>query len=110
MSKNKFLIDKYDKLMVDIKMYMCEISKFKISDLKPQKMTILWTLKHVSAISKHPVYILGDSSLTLLSESSNLPSFRIGFASVSLDNKIFLTGTFSLSYISDPIQKGLCPK
>ena len=43
MSKNKFLIDKYDKLMVDIKMYMCEISKFKISDLKPKKMTILWT-------------------------------------------------------------------
>ena len=36
-------------------MYMSEISKFKISDLKPQKMTILWTLKHVSAISKHPV-------------------------------------------------------
>ena len=56
------------------------------------------------------IYILGDSSWTLLSESSNLPSFRIGFASVSLDNKIFLTGTFSLSYISDPIQKGLCPK
>ena len=43
--------------MVDIKMYMSEISKFKISDLKPQKMTILWTLKHVSAISKHPVFI-----------------------------------------------------
>ena len=58
MSKNKFLIDKYDKLMVDIKMYMCEISKFKISDLKPQKMTTLWTLKHVSAISKHPVYAI----------------------------------------------------
>ena len=55
MSKNKFLIDKYDKLMVDIKMYMCEISKIQISNLKPQKMTILWTLKHVSAISKHPV-------------------------------------------------------
>ena len=36
-------------------MYMSEISKFKISNLKPQKMTILWTLKHVSAISKHPV-------------------------------------------------------
>ena len=36
-------------------MYMSEISKFKISDLKPQKMTILWTLKHVSAISNHPV-------------------------------------------------------
>ena len=57
MSKNKFLIDKYDNLRVDIKMYMSEISKFKISDLKPQKMTILWTLKHVSAISKHPVLI-----------------------------------------------------
>ena len=39
-------------------MYMSEISKFKISDLKPQKMTILWTLKHVSAISKHPVFRL----------------------------------------------------
>ena len=37
-------------------MYMSEISKFKISDLKPQKMTILWTLKYVSAISKHPVF------------------------------------------------------
>ena len=35
MSKNKFLIDKYDNLRVDIKMYMSEISKFKISDLKP---------------------------------------------------------------------------
>ena len=57
MSKNKFLIDKYDNLRVDIKMYMSEISKFKISDLKPQKMTILWTLKHVSAISKHPVQL-----------------------------------------------------
>ena len=58
MSKNKFLIDKYDKLMVDIKMYMCEISKFKISDLKAQKMIILWTMKHVSAIRKHPVSCL----------------------------------------------------
>ena len=55
MSKNKFLIEKYGNLRLDIKMYMSEISKFKISDLKPQKMTILWTLKHVSAISKHPV-------------------------------------------------------
>ena len=59
MSKNEFLIEKYENLKIDIKMYMCEISKFKISDLKPQKMTILWTLKHVSAISKHPV--LGHS-------------------------------------------------
>jgi len=41
--------------MVDIKMYMSEISKFKISDLKAQKMIILWTMKHVSAIRKHPV-------------------------------------------------------
>ena len=57
MSKNKFFIDKYDNLRVDIKMYMSEISKSKISDLKPKKMTILWTLKHVSAISKHPVHV-----------------------------------------------------
>ena len=64
MSKNKFLIDKYDNLRVDIKMYMSEISKFKISDLKPQKMTILWTLKHVSAISKHPVLTLFASTFS----------------------------------------------
>ena len=55
MSKNEFLIEKYDKLRVDIKMYMSEISKFKISDLKAQKIIILWTMKHVSAIRKHPV-------------------------------------------------------
>ena len=55
MSNNEFLIEKYGSPRVDIKMYMSEISKFKISDLKPKKMTILWTLKHVSAISKHPV-------------------------------------------------------
>ena len=55
MSKNEFLIEKYDKLRVYIKMYMSEISKFKISDLKAQKMIILWTMKHVSAIRKHPV-------------------------------------------------------
>ena len=55
MSKNEFLIEKYDNLRVDIKMYMNEISKFKISDLKAQKMIILWTIKHVSAIRKHPV-------------------------------------------------------
>ena len=45
-------------------MYMSEISKFKISDLKPQKMTILWTLKHVSAISKHPVFELNKGNKT----------------------------------------------
>jgi len=56
MSKNEFLIEKYDKLRIDIKMYMSEISKFKISDLKAQKMIILWTMKHVSAIRKHPVF------------------------------------------------------
>ena len=58
MCKNEFLIVKYDNLRVDIKMYMSEISKFKISDLKAQKMIILWTVKHVSAISEHPVSIL----------------------------------------------------
>ena len=58
MSKNEFLIEKYDKLRVDIKMYMCEISKFRISDLKAQKMIILWTMKHVSAIRKHPVPLI----------------------------------------------------
>jgi len=57
MSKNKFLIEKYDNQRVDIKMYMIEISNFKISDLKAQKMIILWTMKHVSAIRKHPVFI-----------------------------------------------------
>ena len=38
-------------------MYMSEISKSKVSDLKAQKIIILWTLKHVSAIKKQPVYI-----------------------------------------------------
>ena len=57
MSKNKILI-KYDNLRVDIKMYMNEISKFKISDLKAQKIIILWTVKHVSAIMEHPVITL----------------------------------------------------
>ena len=57
MSKNEFLIEKYDKLRVDIKMYMSEISKFKISDLKAQKMIIFWTMKHASAIRKHPVFV-----------------------------------------------------
>ena len=55
MSKNEFLIEKFDKLRVDIKIYMSEISKFKNSGLKAQKMIILWTMKHVSAIRKHPV-------------------------------------------------------
>ena len=36
-------------------MYMSEISKSKVSDLKAQKIIISWTLKHVSAIIEHPV-------------------------------------------------------
>ena len=37
-------------------MYISEVSKSIISDLKAQKMIILWTLKHVSAIREHPVF------------------------------------------------------
>ena len=36
-------------------MYMSEISKSKVPDLKAQKIIILWTLKHVSALSEQPV-------------------------------------------------------
>ena len=49
--------------MVEIKMYMSEISKLKISDLKAQKMIILWTVKHVSAISEHPVFMFQKGSV-----------------------------------------------
>ena len=56
MSKNEFLIDIFENPEVVTKMYMSEISKSKISGLKTQKMIILWTLKHVSAISEHPVF------------------------------------------------------
>jgi len=38
------------------------------------------------------IIIHGDSSWTLLPLSSNLPSYKAGSASVSLDNKIFVTG------------------
>ena len=38
-------------------MYMSEIFKSKVSGLKAQKKIILWTLKHVSAISEHPVFV-----------------------------------------------------
>ena len=55
MSKNEFLIEKYENLMTDVKMYMSEISKSKVSDLKAQKIIISWTLKHVSAIIELPV-------------------------------------------------------
>ena len=58
MTKNKFLIEKYENLKIDIKMYMSEISESKVSDLKAQKIIILWTLKHVSAISEHPVFLI----------------------------------------------------
>ena len=56
------MIKKYENLKVDIKMYMSEISKFKISDLKAQKMIILSTMKHVSAIRKHPVICFSSST------------------------------------------------
>ena len=56
MCKNEFFIEKYENLKVDIKMYMSEISKSKVSDHKAQKIIILWTLKHVSAFSEHPVF------------------------------------------------------
>ena len=39
----------------NIKIYTTEVSKSKIADLKPPKIVILWTLKHVSTISKHSV-------------------------------------------------------
>ena len=55
MPTNEFLIEKYENLKIDIEMYLSEISKSKVSDLKAQKMIILLTLKHVSAISEHPV-------------------------------------------------------
>ena len=54
MSKNKFLIDKYDKLMVDIKMYMCEISKFKIS---VGLFTTGYPIKSSLHTSQHTVFI-----------------------------------------------------
>ena len=67
MSKNNFFLEKYDNLRADIKMYMNEISKFKISDLKAQKMIILWTMKHVSAIRKHPVFEGSSLQLCIIS-------------------------------------------
>ena len=44
--------------MVDIKMFMSEISKFKISDLKAKKRDHFmdYETKRVSAIRKHPVF------------------------------------------------------
>ena len=41
MSKNEFLIDIFENPEVVSKMYISEISKFKISDQKAPKMTIL---------------------------------------------------------------------
>ena len=55
MSKNEFLIENYENLKIEIKMYMSEISKSKVSHYKAQKIIISWTLKHVSAIIEHPV-------------------------------------------------------
>ena len=55
-----FEIKNIKNLRIDIKMYMSENSKSKISDLKAQKMLILWTLKHVSALSEHPAYTISN--------------------------------------------------
>ena len=60
MSKNEFLIEKYENLMTVIKMYMSEISKSKVSDLKAQKIIILWKLEYASAIMKHQKYFGGQ--------------------------------------------------
>ena len=46
MSRNEFYVEIFENLWVNIKMYMIKVSKSKISDLKSQKMIILWTLKH----------------------------------------------------------------
>ena len=43
MYKNEFLIEKYENLKIDIKMYMSEISESKVSGLKAQKIIILLT-------------------------------------------------------------------
>ena len=40
-----------------MKMYMSEFSKFKISDLKLQKIMILWRFETMSLLMKHPVYL-----------------------------------------------------
>ena len=60
--------------MVDIKMYMSEISIFKISDLKAQKMIILWTVKHVSAISEHPVF---NSRNIVITKKPKITNYRL---------------------------------
>ena len=44
MSRNEFYVEIFENLWVNIKMYMIEVSRSKISDLKLQKMIILWTL------------------------------------------------------------------
>ena len=40
-----------------MKMYMSEFSKFKISDLKLQKIMTLWRFETMSLLMKHPVYL-----------------------------------------------------
>ena len=41
MSRNEFYVEIFENLWVNIKMYMIEVSRSKISDLKLQKMIIL---------------------------------------------------------------------
>ena len=55
-SKNQFFIDIFEKLDIVSKMYICEISKFKISGHKSQKKTILWALRFGTPIRGHPVF------------------------------------------------------
>ena len=54
----KNLIEKYENLNVDIKMYMNEVSKSKISDLKAQKMFILWTVSQLYVNTLYYLFIL----------------------------------------------------
>ena len=65
-------------------MYMSEISKSKVSGLKAQKMIILLTLKHVSAISEHPVpksyykvLLFQNPPLLYFVKKRNLPDFSL---------------------------------
>ena len=48
----------FENLRVNMKMYMIEVSKSKISDHKPEKIIILRTLKHVTATSEYPVVLV----------------------------------------------------
>ena len=84
MSKHEYLIERYENLKVDIKMYMSEVSKSKISDLNAQKIIILWKLKHVSAISEHPVNLSRRIKLHNFSSFFLIVLFHLSIFSVPL--------------------------